>query len=201
MLFTLRKIADRAFSKAAPIIETKARLVLARTISESPVIDSLLNGKLMVDFGLTSEIARSATNQIIAQISKDVTVKLQPAKDKNTIGSLIFIVPPISSALAASISDGRYISQGQYGGGEVTWLEWLLTKGTTVILDDFEVVQTVDYDDRSRSGGGFTIKTGVGFRIEPPFAGIEGDNFLTRAIALATNEIQAIIKKELIGAL
>jgi hypothetical protein len=44
LLFTLRKIADRAFSKAAPIIETKARLVLARTISESPVIDSLLNG-------------------------------------------------------------------------------------------------------------------------------------------------------------
>ena len=201
LLFALQKQVTKILKRAAPTIETKARVVLARTISQSPVIKSLLGGKLKVDFGLTDSMAESATNEIISQISKNLNVEFTLSRDKKNIASLLLTIPPISSALATQISQGSYISQGMYGGGEVSWLEWLLTKGTTVVLEDFEVIQTDDYDERSRSGGGFMIKTGAGFRIEPEFAGNEGDNFITRAVSMATNEIQALVKKELIGAI
>ena len=70
-----------------------------------------------------------------------------------------------------------------------------MTRGTQVIIDDFEVVST-DYDDKSRSGGGFMLPTNGVFRVDPEFAGTPGDNFITRAIIANGPNIRRIIQEE-----
>lgn len=196
ILFLAKERVNKALRNAAPIIENQCRIIIARNLSQSPVISSLLNGKLKVDFGLTNDLASSATNSIISLVSSTASVELTSGKDIKSVNSLIVKVPPINSAVASKISGGSYTSNGMFGGGQVSWLEWLLTKGTTVVVGDFQVVSTLEYDDRSRSGGGFMLPVGGAFRVDPSFSGVEGDNFITRAIAMSINEIEVVIKKE-----
>ena len=74
---------------------------------------------------------------------------------------------------------------------------WLLTKGSQVIIEEFELVSTVHEDHKSRSMGGFMLKTRRGdFRVPPAFAGIHGDNFITKALISNQPIIRRIVREE-----
>lgn len=198
LLFVLREKASKAFKKAAPIIEAQAKIIMAKNISESPTISSLLNGKLKGDFGLTDEVARRATSQIISYVSNNVNVSLNIGKDKQSVASISLFIPPLNTSAFLTAISGSYQSVGVYGGGEVNWLDWLLTKGVTVVIDGFSVF--TNPVGESRSGFAVMVQGGE-FRVDPEFAGVEGDNFITKAVAISINEINTVIKKELTKAL
>lgn len=194
ILFVLRNRADAAFRRARSQIELKAKIAFAKNIRESPTISSLLNGKLKADFGLDDEMSTKAVNELISYVSNNVNVVFNIGRDKQSVASISLTIPPVDTSAFLTAISGSYQSVGGYGGGQVNWLQWLLTKGTTVVIDGF----SVEYGpfENSRSGAALMVEGGA-FRVDPEFAGVEGDNFITRAINQSLNELRTILRDEL----
>ena len=186
---------NKILRNAKPLIQRKVSDLLRTVIEGSPAIRSLTDGVLRVDFGLEDGMADSATRDIVNAVVSSLVVEFQAPKSKRslTLGSLSIRIDQavVSSLVQVSTTAGMYNSNGH----NISWLNWLMTKGTEVVVEEFDVVST-EYDERSRSGGGFMIKTGGAFRVAPEFAGTPGDNFITRAIIANQNNISNIIRTE-----
>ena len=191
--FLVAPKVDDILIKAKPAIQNRISNLLRTAIEGSPTIQSLKGGELQVDFGLTDGEAAAATQDIVNAVVSAVNVFFQKSKRGKTLGNLVIQIDPaiVSTAVQTSTTNGIYSSNGN----QITWLDWLMNKGTQVIIDGFEVVST-DYDERSRSGGGFMLPTGGVFRVAPEFAGTAGDNFVTRAIIANGPNIRKIIQEE-----
>ena len=191
--FLIAPEADKILTKAKPAIQNRISNLLRTAIEGSPTIQSLKDGQLQVDFGLTDGAADAATRDIVNAVVSAVNVFFQKSRRGKTLGNLVIQIDPaiVSTAVQTSTTNAIYNSNGN----QITWLDWLMNKGTQVIIDGFEVVST-DYDERSRSGGGFMLPTGGVFRVAPEFAGTAGDNFVTRAIIANGPNIRRIIQEE-----
>ena len=190
--FLAAKPIDRILTKARPAIQNRISNLLRTAIEGSLTIRSLKGGKLQVDFGLTDGAASEATADIVNAVVSSIKVFFKKSRRGKTLGNLVIQIDPATvSAVVQASPHGIYDSNGH----QITWLNWLMTRGTQVIIDDFEVVST-DYDDKSRSGGGFMLPTNGVFRVDPEFAGTPGDNFITRAIIANGPNIRRIIQEE-----
>ena len=184
---------DQLMVKAKPVIETRIANLLRTAIQASRTAQELKSGQLKVDFGLEDGVASAAITDIVNAVLSSVNVFFKSPQRGKTLGTLVIQIDPATvSAVVETSNIGSYISNGH----QITWLDWLMTKGTQVVVGGFEIVQTIDYDDRSRSGGGFMIETGGSFRVDPEFAGTPGDNFITRAIVANGPNIRRIIQEE-----
>jgi len=191
--FLVAPKVDKILVKAKPAIQTRISNLLRIAIEGSLTIQSLKNGQLRIDFGLTDDAAASAVSDIVNAVVTSVNIFFNKSRRGKTLGTLVIQIDPATvSAAVETSSMGSYFSNGH----QITWLDWLMTKGTQVIIEDFEVTSTVDYDDRSRSGGGFMLQTGGIFRVAPEFAGTAGDNFVSRAIIANGPNIRRIIQEE-----
>ena len=191
--FLVAPKVDKILKKAKPAIQNRISNLLRTAIEGSLTIQSLKGGELQVDFGLTDGAANAATRDIVNAVVSAVNVFFQKSRQGKTLGNLVIQIDPaiISTAVQTSTTNGIYNSNGN----QITWLDWLMNKGTQVVVEGFEVVST-DYDERSRSGGGFMLPTGGVFRVAPEFAGTAGDNFITRAIIANGPNIRKIIQEE-----
>ena len=192
--FLVAPKADKILTKAKPAIQNRISNLLRTAIEGSPTIQSLKGGELQVDFGLTDGAADAATRDIVNAVVSAVNVFFQKSRQGKTLGNLVIQIDPaiVSTAVQTSTTNGIYNSNGN----QITWLDWLMNKGTQVVIEGFEVVSTANYDERSRSGGGFMLPTGGVFRVAPEFAGTAGDNFITRAIIANGPNIRKIIQEE-----
>ena len=192
--FLVAPKVDKILTKAKPAIQNRISNLLRTAMESSPTIQSLKGGELQVDFGLTDGAADAATRDIVNAVVSAVNVFFQKSRRGKTLGKLVIQIDPaiVSTAVQTSTTNAIYSSNGH----QITWLDWLMNKGTQVVIEGFEVVSTADYDERSRSGGGFMLPTGGVFRVAPEFAGTAGDNFITRAIIANGPNIRTIIQEE-----
>ena len=192
--FLVAPKVDKILTKAKPVIQNRISNLLRTAMESSPTIQDLKGGQLQVDFGLTDGAADAATRDIVNAVVSAVNVFFQKSKRGKTLGKLVIQIDPaiVSTAVQTSTTNGIYNSNGN----QITWLDWLMNKGTQVVIEGFEVVSTTNYDERSRSGGGFMLPTGGVFRVAPEFAGTAGDNFITRAIIANGPNIRKIIQEE-----
>ena len=190
--FLAAKPIDRILTKVRPAIQRRISNLLRTAIETSQTIQSLKGGKLQVDFGLTDGAASAAVTDIVNAILSSVNVFFQKSRGGKTLGKLVIQIDPATISAIVQTSPGGIYDSNEH---QITWLNWLMTRGTQVVVEDFEVVST-DYDDRSRSGGGFMLPTNGVFRVDPEFAGTPGDNFITRAIIANGPNIRRIIQEE-----
>lgn len=178
-------------------------------ILNSPTVMDLKKSTLRIDLGLSEDAADSAISEIASFIKSQVSVVYRTAKrGKNIYGLDIVLLP--NPNFYKDISAGTYYSFGYYASNpkynpsgqpfEISWLEWLMTRGTEVINSDFYVFYK---EGEGRSGGGFMLNKNKlrsskkSFRIDPEHAGTIEDNFVTKAIAASIPEIIAFVKKRL----
>ena len=191
--FLVAPKVDKILVKAKPAIQNRISNLLRTAIQASPTVQDLKNGQLKIDFGLTDDATSAAINDIVNAVLSSINVFFKKSRRGKTLGTLVIQIDPASiSAIVQTSSIGSYLSNGH----QITWLQWLMTKGLEVAVEDFEVVSTIDYDDRSRSGGGFMIKTGGAFRVHPDHAGTLGDNFITKEIIANESNVKRIIQEE-----
>jgi hypothetical protein len=73
------------------------------------------------------------------------------------------------------------------------WLEWLLLKGNSIIVRNYNV--KYGQNPRSRSGDAIMIDSTSSWRVPPEFAGTTRDNWTTRALNRVDKDINRIIQQ------
>jgi len=123
-------------------------------------------------FGVVGDASSIAT-KIAISVADSLTFKLDNFKNNLNGGFEVYIQPTTFINLLG-IQDGRSV----YAGGNLHWLDWLLTKGDEIIISNYQ------YNPQTglgRSGLGNMIPGGV-FRVPPQFSGTANNNFVTRAL-------------------
>jgi hypothetical protein len=173
---------NKVLAKIASDVKPKISEITLSALNESTTVNSLLYGKLKDDFGLFGNIVNTTINNIISIISDGIEVKLNRSnKSASIVSTSLKILPYKDFSKIVSVAGGSVPSKR----GDVDWLEWLLTRGTEVVIGDFWLFPYAK--GRTKSGGTSIMReiqtvARPAFRVDPNFAGTEDDNFITRAI-------------------
>lgn len=193
------KVLNKRLPDISNSIKPELSVIMGSALANSETVKSLLIGKLKDDFGLSGNIASTAMTNIIDYISKNITVNIKQSKKSGGILTLVVEIPTGDIKNIANLPGGSYTSKGQgkfSEGGKVDWLEWLLTKGTQVVIGDFWLYPYAK--GYTRSGGSSVmlkiVNQGQPFRVDPGHAGTETDNFITRAIEPFANRMMEIAR-------
>ncbi len=123
-------------------------------------------------FGIAGDASSIAT-KIAISVADSLTFKLDNFKNNLNGGFEVYIQPTTFENLIV-LKEGH----SAYMGGNLHWLDWLLTKGDEIIISNFQ------YNPQTglgRSGLGNMIPGGV-FRVPPQYSGTRTNNFVTRAL-------------------
>lgn len=177
---------DRLKAEVATIVE--------QLIDKSPESDSLRQGILRHELGLVNP-EENIKQVITAVINAAQTIPYGFSYNGRLSGGFQVAVlrDDLSDALGAT---GASFTSPE-GGFEVDWLEWLLTGGTDLVIDDYAILYGPVSDTFSRTDSGIMIKSKRGYRIFPDaFTGTKKDNWLTRALNKLPSLLNPIVQAE-----
>lgn len=183
---TLATEFNKLFTKNKNKVVNEFRRSIKLWIAQSPEMQNLLLGgqnSLAAMFGLTENMAQKAVQDIIDSVANSCNINLTKF-DKNLNGEVIFVCQPITMDNLLSLDSGHVYRDKT----DLHWLDWLLTKGDTVII--------IGYSYNPSTGGisgGGTMKPGGSFRVPPRYSGNISDNFITRAFDNKQKEVERIV--------
>lgn len=191
---TLKKVMSN-INKITNNSKSKISSIILSALNNSSTVQSLLSGKLRDDFGLFGNVVDVTISNIVKHISENI--KLQ-VNQSTTAGSILVIsveLLPGDFNKIVSLPGGSIPSRG----GPVDWLEWLLTKGTQVVVADYWIYTNAK--GFTRSGGSSIMKKIEStprdpFRVDPNYAGTPDDNFITRSLEPFHKDIISVIANE-----
>jgi hypothetical protein len=169
-----KSLVQRNYSK----IRRAVKPVIVDAIYDCPEMESLRSGKLRYDLGVKTDPT------LLISWSVADTMKLQYAYSNQYIFNFSISIQPGRYENLLDLPQSVFISEN---GKKVPWLEWLLTNGTKVIMADFGVLYK---EGAGRTDGAITVKNVTPFMIDPAFAGVSGDNFISRALNKNAQKIQ-----------
>jgi hypothetical protein len=199
--FAVKRDVIKKMNLIIPIVksETKSKVssLILTALNDSNTVQSLLSGKLKDDFGLFGNVVNTTINNIVKEISNGIDLKMDISNKSDTIvTTTLYILPYSDFPKIASVPGASFPSKR----GNVDWLEWLLARGTQVVIGDFWIFPYAKGITRS---GGTSImkeiesKPRKPFRVDPNYAGTLTDNFITRAIQSISDDILKILKMEI----
>jgi len=186
------KLAKKALAKeinkegrsAARVIQSKIKPVITSALAASPEMASVSGGVLALEFGLESDPSSS----IIAGIVDSLSVSWTPVKPSNFSGGIEIRMQPTDFSNILSLP----AASQRIDGGSLPWLEWLLTRGDSIIITGFGV-EFGSFPD-TRTGGARMSSSFGPYKVNSAFSGNIDDNFITRAVARVRSQITNIIK-------
>ena len=167
-------------------IENKAKSLASGWILSQPEIVSLQSGdpnSLAGLFGVRPGSVPGVISSIVQSIQNSIYVSFMPF-DKDLKGNLEIRFQPSGFENLLSLSGGHVF----YEGGDLHWLNWLLTMGSSIIISGYHYQAN---PGTGRSGLG-TMTIGSSFRVPPKFSGTVTNNFITRAL-IGRDQEQAIM--------
>jgi hypothetical protein len=142
-------------------------------------------GSLNSHFGLPTSTADSSVNSIVSAVSDSLNVNIK-LLDKRLEGKIEFSFQQSDFLNLLSLNVGHVNTEM---GTDLHWLDWLLTKGDTVIVVGYHYAP----GKAGRSGGGI-MDIGGAWRVPPQFSGSRENNFITRSFRGREREITEILK-------
>jgi len=190
--FVARDIVDKRMRSYAPVISRKVGELIGDALIRTPEAQSILTGQLKADFGLTDIQASLSLEQLIEAVKRSTTVKLNIKPTGGVRYAYAMVVSILPAGLSSVLSNiGTYKSNKN----DIPWMEWLLTRGVEVVVDDAFVINGNKPNSRSgmavmsQSGG-----SGRVFRVDPQYAGTADDNFVTKTIGSLLPDIALIMR-------
>jgi hypothetical protein len=185
----LNKKIQSSIQKITQDVKPKISTIISKALNDSNTVQSLLSGKLKDDFGLFGNVVNVTMVNIIKEIANNISIKISLSNKSNAIlTTTLEILPTEDYAKIISVPGGSFPSRG----GNVDWLEWLLLRGTQVVIGDFWIFRNAK--GFTRSGGNSIMKRIESvprepFRVDPNHAGTVDDNFITRSIQSVSDDI------------
>lgn len=180
-----------AFGKVAKKASSRIGDLAVVAIEKSPEYESLLAGKLRGELGVVD--ARPVLDAVVRNIQAGVVVTSQGARraGQNIQGGMRVEIIKGDYSEVLGVVGASFTSEG---GHEVDWLRWLTLEGDRVFISDFHFYPGTQA--ASRTGQGLMEPTGC-WRVSPEFSGVEGDNWLTRALEKIVPDIGKILVEEI----
>ena len=179
-----------------PLTQSTKSIIL-KGLRSQPEYQSLTSGQLRKEFGIADT---NNVNIVIDNLLSTLTISIMPVKTINTGltgGITIKMIPSDTFGGAISDNSGNVIDEDR--GYKLPWLEWLLLKGTEVIIRNYEV--KFGPNPNSRSGDAIMVTSSKNWRVPPEFAGTVRNNWTTRAIESVeeelTNTIKSIVERNI----
>lgn len=190
---SLASMINAEISRKSQQIQQNVKELIDEWIITQPEIISLQSTStesLAGQFGIPRQNVSSAIDGIITAIKESTTVELKPFNNKLK-GGLFIYVQPVDFNNVLSLDVGHVV----YAGGDLHWLNWLITLGSKVIVANYHYEAS---GGSGRSGLG-VMSIGSSFRVPPKFAGTIDNNFITRALQGddKVKQITNIVKKAL----
>jgi len=174
---------DKTIRKNVPALRTRIRSIIATALYNSPEITSLSGGTLMADFGLTSDPSNAIVSSVVSSMS--ITTRPTTSSSSTIRGGFTLTMQPSDYSNVLSLP----VSQQIIDGGSIPWLEWLLTLGDAIIIANFGV----EYGPFGRTGRAHMLESAKPFKVDSSFSGTPNNNFITRAIQDASQQIETAI--------
>lgn len=192
ILSALKVLLDKALIKLANRIEPKIRILLRQALRNEPEYVSLTNGVLRKEFGI-ADISNVdiAIDNIVN--SMDLSIQSVSIKSSKVSGGISLSIVP--NNLSGIIDDTSAFVIDSERGYSLPWLEWLLTKGGSIIVRGFEV--QYGPNPRSRSGDAIMISSSSNWRVPSEFSGTPKNNWITRALSTIETKIIKVLEDEL----
>lgn len=176
---------NRGISGAIPAVLKDTERMISEFLTTSPAWASLKNGELKRL--LAVDMPEIALSQIEANIITGLQLTHSPATVSGSSIKGGFSVSLLNDSYSEALSFSG-IAYSTINGVQVTWLEWLLFYGTAPVLRGLKLEQT--------PRGVFARKSNSDLSIPAEFAGIPGDNFLTRALQPLEVSMATMIQTE-----
>jgi hypothetical protein len=177
ILQALQQEAKTVIQKNYGKLRNAIKPIIIDSIYDCPEMESVRSGKLKYDFGIETD-----PTLIIAWSVAD-SMRLSYSYSPSYVFNFQITVQPINDNTLLSLPQS-FVKLGD--GGEIPWLEWLLKKGSKIIMLDFGVL----YKQAGRTGGAIMVKNISPFMVDPNYAGTDDDNFISRALSKNINKIQ-----------
>jgi hypothetical protein len=174
---SLEKALRADIAKKRPRIREAVKLIITDAIYNCPEMESLRADTLKYDFGLTSD-----PSWPIALSIAD-TMRLRYIITDVYVGGFEITVQPGKYENLYALTEAYQTTEN---GAFLPWLKWLLEFGDAIIIANFGV----KYTNSGRTGGAIMVENRSSFRVDPRYSGVQGDNFITRALNKVTPEIQ-----------
>ena len=174
---------DRTIRQNVPALRTRIRSIVATALYNSHEIRSLSGGTLMADFGLTSDPSNAIVSSVVSSMS--ITTRPTTSSSSTIRGGFTLTMQPSDYSNILSLP----VSQQIIDGGSIPWLEWLLTLGDAIIIANFGV----EYGPFGRTGRAHMLESAKPFKVDSSFSGTPNNNFITRAIQGASQQIETAI--------
>jgi hypothetical protein len=167
--------------------------VVRGAIVNTPEYQSLLNGQLKYEFGIPDPSSKLAS--LLTVWSTNIKINYSPP----TISSSKIKASFSANMIKADFSDVLYTDYAAVydtvRGYSLPWLEWLLLEGNRTIIKNQSVV--LGPSKSSRTGFALMRDSSSSWRVPSEYSGTITDNWITRAIDSAENDINAVLERAL----
>ncbi len=188
----LKSKINQSLIRAGEKIVPKLKKSVEKAIRSSPEYVSLISGKLRAEFGIPNgkerldEIIRIWINSFKFQIGRATITSNNKIRASLTITAIDASWADVLSSPAAFLTTEK--------SDILEWLDWLLIKGDTTIILDYDVAFGSAFS-RTGTGAFMLRKKGSRWRVPPEFSGTRKNNFATRSVRSIETEIKDIIMR------
>jgi hypothetical protein len=189
----LRDHMSTVFNKLSYRISKPIKNIVKQALMSEPEYASLKGGKLRYELGISNT---SNVDMVIDSLVNTLNIQSNPITySSRSLSGGISLTMMKSDDLGGVINTQEAFVDDAQRGYSLPWLEWLLLKGNTILVYNYEV--KLGSNPKSRTGNAIMVSSKQNWRIPTEFVGSEKNNWTTRAVAAAEYAIIAIIEKEI----
>ncbi len=190
------ELVNNVLRAAYPNVKNFILRSIETRILTSDVAGRLIDGDLRQELGVVDGAAALA--EIVGAIQNSAQFDIEPvivSNDRIINGGYTIKI------LQESYEDILNLPSVAYASGEIIipWLHWLLSAGAGPVVYGYRIMYNPQNPQNSRTGPIMVKSAGV-WSVPSDAAGVQEDNFLTRALAGLENEIDDILAREIANA-
>ena len=185
ILSALKEYVDEILKNIDKIIIPNIKNIISKALKSEPEYSSLKNGKLRYEMGIEDT---SSVDTVIQKLVDTLAITNNGTKiSRSFLSSSFSLTMMKSDDLGGVISDQDAFVIDRTRGYELPWLQWLLLRGNDIIVQNYSV--KIGASPASRTGNAIMVESNKNWRVPPEFVGTQTNNWTTRAIGAAENEI------------
>jgi hypothetical protein len=189
ILSALKIEIDKALSMCVTKLKVPLSNLIKTALMSEPEYSSLISGQLRSEFGIADV---GNVDIAINNISNSINIQKKAVSINNVGLSGGIELNIINNQDYGALTDPSAFVNDTERGYSLPWLEWLLLKGNTILVRNFEV--EFGENPRSRSGNAIMIGSTSNWRVPPEFAGTIRDNWTTRALSRIDQDIIKLVQ-------